>query len=938
LAADLSFAVTQDKQGFIWIGTDRGLQRYDGKRFITFRKKDNDPSSISSNAVSSLFTDKKGLLWIILFGNQVGYMNTSTFRFTPVNVNVPEEFKKSASHRFIEDPEGRLHISVLGYSVLTYDEKKNEFNAEKNNIKFADGSLITEINNGRTKGSYYISSQKGFDHYNSITNQWDPRNSDGLLINMNKVMQVEGTSGPGHFFIDKKGRAWSDAWLDNKKEAGPQVYCYDPADKSWNTYKQSVDLAAGGYHSLNGFLEQKNGAIWLYGTGIFARFNEEKKIFEDVRNESLKLNGIDLETIYQLYEDKDENIWMSTSNGLFMFNPGKQVFYNYSNRRGVANEAYARNSIESVMQAKNGTIFSSTWGAGIFAYDKDMSVAPNTIIPVIPDNNGLAVWDMLERENGEMWLAEQGGSIRVHDPKKGKTIKLKLAIFEGKTVRQLAEDSIGNMWMGTQYGLVIKCTNANWRDTVHSFKVVLNVKGRVTKLFTDRQGFLWVGTDKYGLYRLNANNGSIVAHYNDEAPAGRRLQLPGANDILQYNDSIFLIASGDLNILNIKNNSITYAGAGGGIEHSALASILMDRQGYIWMAFSDGLGRMEFGKHIFLYFDEEEGILNSHFQINAATLLQDGRILLGTTTDLLMFDPLKISFPNKAAPVKISGFMQADQELQVDSLLRLKKIILPYYNNTFTIDLTTFSYQNDNAILYTLENVDSKWLPTKNNRIVYNRLAPGTYIFKAKSVSATGAESEVTQLVIEIVPPFWETWWFYGLLILSGLLVFYLIDRERVMRLKSTQKLRTEIALSLHHDVNTTLNNINLLSEMARMKADKDISKTKDLIEQISEKSNDMIIAMDDMLWVIDPTNDSMEKTVFRMNEFIDSLRNRHEADIEIHIDEKVKDMKLDMKLRHGFFVIFKSALRCMVQYSGSKQTLVNIDLLKNQLMLKMHG
>jgi len=273
----------------------------------------------------------------------------------------------------------------------------------------------------------------------------------------------------------------------------------------------------------------------------------------------------------------------------------------------------------------------------------------------------------------------------------------------------------------------------------------------------------------------------------------------------------------------------------------------------------------------------------------------------------------------------------------VDSLLKEKEITLPYFNNTFTVDLTTFSYHNDFAVMYMLEGVDEKWIFSNTQKVTYHRLPPGKYIFKAKSVSATGDESDtITTVIIDIVPPFWKTWWFYGLLIISGLLIFYLADRERLLRLKATQKLRTDIALSLHHDVNTALNNINLMSEMARMKADKEIARSKELIGQISEKSNDMIIAMDDMLWVIDPANDSMEKTILRMNEFIDALRNRHEADIVITIDEKVKHLKPDMKLRHGFFIIFKAALRCLVQYSGAKQTLVNIGLQKTMLSLTM--
>ena len=691
------------------------------------------------------------------------------------------------------------------------------------------------------------------------------------------------------------------------------------------------------YHSINGFLEQGNGDIWLHGTSLFAKFNEEKKIFEDVRNESLKLNGIDLETIYQLYEDRDANIWISSSNGLFMFNPGKQIFSNLPNIRKGKDEL--KNSVDAVLQSQSGIIYTSTWGAGIFAYDSNFNVVPNPLIPIAKDNNGFAGWDMHERKNGEIWIAVQGGSIRIYDPKKNKTASLKLSVFENKTVRQVIEDSIGNMWMGTQYGLIIKCTNSNWHDTINAFKIMHRFKGRITKMVTDKKGFVWVCTDRYGLYKLNAADGSIADHYDEESPAGRRLQTAGANDVFQYNDSILLIASKGLNVLNTNTNKISFINTNYGKESNSLHSILRDKQGYLWLAFYDGLCRMELGKNIFLYFGSEDGISNKHFQLNASAVLDDGRILLGTTTDFLLFDPLKINLPKISAPVNIAGFLLADKSLQVDSLLRLKKIILPYYNNTFTINLTTFSYLHDHAILYMLEGDNDKWQLATDNQVTFNRLPPGTYTFKVKSISASGAESDtITQMIITIVPPFWSTWWFYGLLILSGLVIFYLVDRERLLRIRATQKLRTDIALSLHHDVNTSLNNINLLSEMARMKVDKDILKSKALIEQISEKSNDMIIAMDDMLWVIDPANDNMEKTVLRMNEFIDALRNRHEADIEIHVDEKVKDLKLDMKLRHGFFFIFKSALRCMVQYSGMKQVLHNIDLQKKGLCLEMQA
>lgn len=938
LAADIAFCTVQDRQGYIWIGTDRGLQRYDGKKFISFIHNDADPASIAANGIGRMLFDKKGRLWIIMYGNYIGIFNTSTFKYKPVKVNIDEAFKRSDMSKIQEDEDGVIQIRVNGYGLLTYNETTNEFSSANNRIKLSDGGIPGDINRLKTKGQYLVNGPASIDLYDNLTKKWVPRNSNSLLLNMNRLLTEEKAMGPANITTDSKGRIWMNVWLDGKHEKGIDVFSYNPATDSFISYRKSIDIASSGYHTIDGILEQKNGVIWIYGTSLFARFNEEKQIFEDVRNELLRFNGLELESVFDIYEDREANLWISSTNGLFMFNPGRQIFNNFYNTRDDGIKFYT-NSIEAVMESRTGVIYSSTWGEGIFAYDSNLNVIPNRITPNTKKHSGYSGWDMHERANGEIWISKQGGSVDIYDPKTKKLTALWLSVFEGRTVRQVAEDSSGNIWMGTQYGAIIKCTNANWHDTAGAFKIVQQLKGRITRIVADKRGFVWVGTDRYGLYKLNISDGSIADHYDQDAAEGKKLKIAGANDILIYNDSLVLIASGWLNILNTKTNKITYINTDNGLESVYIASILKDRNGYLWLTFSDGLCRMELGKNILQFFGYEDGILHNRFQLNAATVLHDGRILLGTTTDMLVFDPSKITLPKKPVQVTISGFQVADRALSVDSLLHLKKISLPYYNNSISIDMTTFSYLNDFAVMYMLEGADKKWLSTSTNRVSYNLLPPGKYIFKAKSVSAYGEESDtITELVIDIIPPFWRTWWFYGLLVLSAISIFYLADRERLLRIKATQKLRTDIALGLHHDVHTNLNNINLLSEMARMKIDRDIPKSKELIGQISDKSNDMIIAMDDMLWVIDPANDSMEKILLRMDEFTDALRNRHEAEIDIQTDERLKELKLEMKLRHGFYFTYKSALRCIVQYAGAKDTLVNIDLQNNSIYLKIHG
>jgi hypothetical protein len=290
---------------------------------------------------------------------------------------------------------------------------------------------------------------------------------------------------------------------------------------------------------------------------------------------------------------------------------------------------------------------------------------------------------------------------------------------------------------------------------------------------------------------------------------------------------------------------------------------------------------------------------------------------------------------------KIISFKMANRSLLVDSLNMLKKVTLEYNKNSITIGFGTLSYLRNNkkVFYYQLENLEDDWiLADDRHEGIYNHIPPGTYRFKVKTVNGYGIPSKnITTMLIHVKSPFWTTWWFYGLLLLAGILLLYWIDRERLRRLTTLQQVRTQIAASLHQDITTTLNNIHLLSEIAKIKADKDITKSKEYIDQINNKSRRMIDDMDDMLWSIDPQNDNMAKTLERMNEFAEGLKNTHSCTIELVVDEKVKSLKLDMKTRHEIFFIFKEVLINIIQLSTCSESIINIDLNKSTLQIKIY-
>jgi hypothetical protein len=270
----------------------------------------------------------------------------------------------------------------------------------------------------------------------------------------------------------------------------------------------------------------------------------------------------------------------------------------------------------------------------------------------------------------------------------------------------------------------------------------------------------------------------------------------------------------------------------------------------------------------------------------------------------------------------------------LDSLLSLKVIDLGYQDNSFDIEFSPLVYSSACLIKYKMDGLEKEWQAAdKNNEAIYSFLPPGDYTFLLKAINEEGKESNlVTQLKIKVHPPFWKTWWFYCLVVLSILALLFWLDKERMKRKEAIQKMRADIADNLYQDVNTALSNINILSEMAKLKADKDPEKSKEFIQQIHSKSQQMIVAMDDMLWGISPENDSMQKTIERIKEHVDSLRNRYDSEINLLIDKKVEALQPDMKLRQYICWFIKSGSTNVVR-TGATECNLHIGVEKNNLI-----
>jgi ligand-binding sensor domain-containing protein/signal transduction histidine kinase len=937
LASNFVHNITQDAKGFIWLGTVNGLQRYDGVRFMTFRHKQNDSSSIPSNNISC-YMDRKQHLWIETEANRIGIFNTGKFTYKEVPIRWKGRLNINSEKSFTEDNHGHLFLVVQHHGVYVYNEPGAEFVPANGLMPAPAGWLPVSVTTEPKTDRIWIACDSGLALFNPASGHLSYRNHN---IDKDPVIARFGAEpGCNGVTIDRNGEWFSFiSWPHTSDNPFAFHYVYKTGAVQRFNLGSEMHL---GYHEITGLLQQQNGRIWYYGKTFIAEYGDGKKHFIPVRNEYKDEQSIKFDAANNMFEDIDRNVWIATDNGVFLFNPGAQVFNSYNLIRPDGGGPVDA-PVQTLVQLRNVKIWVGCWEYGLYCYDKNFNPLP--LPPGFPKDcsqYNRSIWSIVQDSlSQKIWMGCQDGRIAIYDFDGKKTTVISPAIFEGNTIRQVVQDRQGNLWFGTHNGYLVKwdrtASSGNIRE---GYTMVLKTR-RVRRLFIDSDSTLWAVTATDGLYKINPATNMIVRHFSYYAPEGYQLWNESPGDVLRYNDSIMLIANDALTILNTKTNKTSFFTEEDGLPSNTTVCLQKDSQGVVWIGMMNGLLRFNFEKRKMAIFDRRDGIFCDNFNPAEAFNLPGNRLAFGTDHNFLVFNPRDLVDTMTPPDVRITDFRSANRSLWMDSLARHgNKIKLPYDNTSVTIDFSDLVYLSSYRVMYMLEGLDKQWIRSdeKSREAIYNYLAPGNYVFKVKGENADGTSSKnITTLAITVKPPFWQTWWFYGFILLLIMAVLYWVDRERIKRLTALQKVRTQIAGNLHEDINSTLTNINLLSEMAKIKADKDIDRTKEYIAQIGAKSHNMIIAMDDILWSIHPGNDNMEKTLLRMTEFTDALKNRKGTNIEMAMDGKIKSLQLDMKSRHEFFLIFKDALRSMADHSNGTQILINIDLLGSRLSMKIH-
>ncbi len=939
LASNDISSLYQDKKGYMWVGTANGLQRFDGSKFIQFSTDKEGSEALPHSTVSQIIPAPNGNLIIAFVSlREFGLFNPSEFTYQRITFNLDQPLPARAEFWLWRDSHGDIYMNVLRYGMLRYDAQTNSF-THSNFFNLPKGWTVhlAGVHEDVAKQQYWFATDSGICIYDKPSKQTFTRHNNprNLPILTNALLQDRMTQ----VYIDRQRRIWVFGWPRWGK-GGQYKFCLDSTGSRFLT-QDTAGLNTGpiGYTEYSHFFETREGDLWIYGNGVLFSFDKLNKRFYYSKSQPGSENiSITYEKVLSLIEDRDGNIWIATDQGLYFTSHGSGSFsvvnLKFNNKKDIT-------SITDILELPNGDFWFASWGTGIKSIDSLFNRKENYVYANPPPanwthtmrNDAKMPWGLCrESKTGKIWIGCSGGVLLIHDPIAKATAYLTPEVVNFSTIRYIAEDARGDLWISTQAGRLIKWSN-------NQFELVADLGTIIYKVFFDKQGLMWLATHEKGLYAMNPQTGGVLQHYtaNDKK---NRLYSNTGYDIEQLNDSIIVYGAGALNFVNKKSKTASLLTYVDGLPSNTIKRLRTDKNGFLWIITANGLCRYNPRNNRITPYGRKDGIVLAEQTSVADYRCSNDCLVFGGSNSVVMFNPDVFLSTLPPPDVTITDFRVFNQFLPVDSIMNAPQITFNPDQNTFGIYFATLSFMQGDKLTYyyKMEGIDKDWIKADRAYFVnYSLLPPGKYTFKIYCENIEGLRSvNTTAISIFIKPPFWRTMWFYCSILFAIALLAYAVHDMRVTKLLAVEKIRNRVARDLHDDMGSTLSTINILSSMAKTKMSTDAVKTAEYLSKISDNSQRMMEAMDDIVWSIKPTNDSMQKIIARMREFATSVLEAKDIGLQFLADEEVYDIKLNMEARRDFFLVFKEAINNAAKYSKAEKVVVNLTAKNKKLTLSV--
>jgi len=937
LASNLVTSLYQDEKGYIWVGTGNGLQRFDGGKFIDISTSKGESDNLLHSRLSQIIpTDSSKLVLASFTRRKLGLFDPATFIYKPIAIKPSKNIPSTSEFRLWKDSQGEIYLNVQNYGILHYNKKENVF-VENNPFPIPAGWTVhlVGIYEHVPKQQYWFACDSGLCIYDKRSRQMWYKNNNPQNLAILKNERIHDRLS--EVYIDRQKRIWLLGWPRWANDTQIK-YCFDSTGTHFLA-KDTIGLNHGpsDYTDYKYFYETKQGELWIYGFNALLNYDKTTNRFHYTRSSAGSDNiSIDYESIFQMLEDRDGNIWIATNQGIYYTATASA---NSAIVNVTFNPQNGPTGINDIWELPNGDLWFASGHTGATTTDRRLRKKENDVYSNPPPADWPQSLKAATRqtqslyrraETGDIWIGCDSGVIMIHNPEKKTTEYLHPSILNNSPVQYITEDKQGTIWLGTKGGRLVKWTNNN-------FTLVQDISTIIYKIFIDNEGLLWLATRERGLYAIDPQSGKVLQHYTENNGKNSLFSNTGT-DIEQLKNNKIVFGAGALHFIDKNTGSVSMLKYEDGLPSNTVARLRTDEKGFLWIITASGLCRYNPENNHITPYGRKDGVVLAEQTIIADYATHNDYILFAGSNALLMFDPAILSATQQPPDVTITDFKLFNQFLPVDSLMRNSEIKLNYDENSMSIYFASLSYRQRDKLTYyyKMQNIDKEWIKADRSYFAnYSLLPPGKYTFKIYCENIEGWRSnKTTELSIYIKPQFWRTWWFASTLLFIVALLIYEVHELRVNKLLAVETLRHRVARDLHDDMGSTLSTINILSSMAKSRINEDAVKTNEYLIKISEYSERMMDAMDDIVWSIKPSNDSMQKVTARMREFATNVLEAKEIDFDFVVGEHVNDVKLDMEARRDFFLVFKEAVNNAAKYSKAKKVLIRLTMQNKNLQL----
>ena len=817
--------VFKDSRGFMWIGTNYGLNRYDGYHSKVYKSIKNDTTSLITNSIQGIQEDISGNLWIRSSSNYVVY-NIRTEKFIRNLSSLLIPFGVHFIPSLIEiDYQKNLYFYKPNDGVYKYDVKKNKL------IYFKQSAQLNTLSRGNIisikveQGYLWILFQSGLlERINEKTNKVDFRNnfvrdhdkSSTLLKNL---------------YIDSTGCPWVYPGFDDKG-----ILNYNLAKSEW-TYFGNDKKDFRGYSShyissnfVRSVAQDMKGRIWLAtdhgGINIYDKITNEITI---LRNDPLNSNSLSQNSAISLFCDNTGIMWVGTyKNGvsyyhpdMFKFEKSPLFFYH--------NPDLETKDCNILHEDRKGNLWIGTNGSGLLKLDqkkqsfqlyRNQKDVPTSISSDI-------IISMLEDKNGTMWFGTYLGGLNQMVGEKFNRYLTDLNnpnTLSNKSIYGLVEDNHQNLWIGTLGGGLDQLDVSRKKFRHHAVENFPGLSSNyILSIYSKDSTHIYLSTPA-GIDLLNTETNTITPIFKDQFQLNKLSDLIIYNSIIDRRNQLWLATDNGINVYNFEKNSITYINRVSGLSSDQVVSLVEDNSGNIWAGTRNGLACIYCSlnsntkkyDYSVVSFDENDGLLSTILNQNAAFKNKQGKIYIGCTKGYTVFDPKAIRF-NRLVPKPIftelhisneeikPGMKYKNRIILNTSIAHAQRIVLHYDEKIFTLNFSALSYihPEKNRYRYKLKGFDDEWTESKSGigSATYSNLNQGNYqliVYASNNDNVWSTKPLILEIVIQ--PPFWYTWWALTIYFVLGLLLMWYIILFNLQKQKRKleNKHREQEAQQLH--------------------------------------------------------------------------------------------------------------------------------------------